>query len=144
MKSVTPLSLFSVFLFIIASSNLAIAQERISGVVANKNTAEPIPFATVLIGENYGVVTNGEGDFSLNVSAFKATDSLVISSMGFQSKTIALKDFQQDTVFLAPEVTRLGAVFLQEEKLTARQVMDRVKKNLAKNYAFSQTEFTVF
>lgn len=144
MKIITPLTLLTTILLTVTSFSITQAQERISGVVVNKTTSEPIPFATVLIGENYGVVTNGEGDFSLNISAFQATDSLLFLSMGFQSRSIALKDFQQDTVSLSPEVTRLDAVFLQEEKLTARQVMERVKKNLAKNYAFTQTQFTVF
>ncbi len=134
---------FSLVLLFFAISPAAHAQ-AVSGVLVDQNTGKTIPFADVQIGEHYGVITNIEGDFIVNVAGFQPTDSLVFSSMGYRQKAIALKDYKQDTVFLSPRVNQLATVYLTGKELTPRQVIDSVRAHLTDNYDFSGTQFTVF
>jgi len=44
------------------------------------------PFATVkIIGQTNGSVTDGEGNFILRISSLKNTDTIIISSVGFEN-----------------------------------------------------------
>ena len=115
-----------------------------SGTLVDKSTQETIPFATVQLGENYGVITNQEGNFNINTMGFVENDSLVFSSMGYETKSISLKDFKQDTVYLIKNVEELGQVLLLEKNLTAEEIMIKVNENLEKNYGNSLTKSTVF
>src|SRR5699024_1202227 len=102
------------FLLILLSAS--VFSQTLSGTLIDKKTDRPIPFADVQIGQNYGVVTNSEGNFRIKTTDFSAKDSLRFSSMGYREKTIALKDYEGNRVYLVPQVQELGAVFLQGEK----------------------------
>lgn len=141
MKKVAPRSLLVTVLFIFSFSSFA---QSISGTLVDKNTGKTIPFATVQLGEDYGVVTNQEGDFIINTKNFKPADSLIFTSMGYERKAIVLKDYKKDTVYLKPNITKLEEVYLMGKELTARQVMDSVKKYVDENYDFSYSGFKVF
>ncbi|HET8838842.1 MAG TPA: carboxypeptidase-like regulatory domain-containing protein [Flavobacteriaceae bacterium] len=133
-------SIFTAFLLFSAAASA----QNVSGTLVDNSTQKTIPFATVQLGENYGVVTNQEGNFSINTAGFSEKDSLIFSSMGYDRKAIALKDFENGTVYLTKNVEELGEVLLLDEKLTALEVMEKVNENLAKNYNDSLIHFTVF
>lgn len=118
--------------------------QSVSGTVLDKQTRETIPFATVQIGENYGVVTNQEGDFEIKTAGFSPTDSLIFSFMGYERKAIAIKDFTQKEIYLEKNVQELDEVLVMTQQLTAMEVMQKVVENLDKNYDNSLTGFTVF
>lgn len=118
--------------------------QSISGTLIDKKTNETIPFATVQIGEDYGVVTNQEGDFNINIANFQPTDSLVFSFMGYDRKAIAIKDFEDGKVYLEKNVEQLDEVLLMNRELTAMEVMEKVNEKLEENYGDSLMHFTVF
>src|SRR5690606_970407 len=97
-KSLTILCLFgSIY------SNFA---QQVAGKVLTK-TNEPIPFATIQIGPNYGVITNEEGSFSIETEGFKASDSVYISCLGFERKGLVLEEFSSKTYKLDEQVNEL-------------------------------------
>lgn len=122
----------------------SVSAQNTVGVLLEENTNKPIPFATIQLGEHYGVVSNIEGSFSINTKNFSPSDSLIFSSMGYVRKAIALKDFQQDTVFLTQNTQQLSQIFLSNKKLTPLEIMQKVNENIEKNYTSSLTQFTVF
>lgn len=68
----------------------ALAQSAINGTVVSAQDGEPIIGATVKVkGSAQGVVTNLEGQFSINA---KAGTTLVFSYVGMQTKEAAAKN----------------------------------------------------
>lgn len=133
-------SIFAAF-FLLSSFSYA---QSISGTLLDQKTDKTIPFATVQLGEDYGVITNQEGFFNISTKNFTQNDSLILSSMGYHRKAIALKDFEEDSIYLTQNIEQLDAVLLLDEKLTVTEIMNRVNENLKKNYDFSLTKLTVF
>lgn len=96
------LFLLLILLFI---SSLAIAQSTtISGVVADKQSDEPIPFAAVTFRKDgRGALTDSLGKFSLYTGGILATDTLEINSVGYKIVRIpfnTLRDSAQIVVQL--------------------------------------------
>jgi len=134
----------SLLLFLILTPSYLFSQS-VSGLVMDTETKETIPFATVQIGENFGVITNGEGIFEINTERFSAKDSLSFSFMGYEKQQIALKNFnKKDTVFLKQSVNTLDKVYLIDKNLNPETIIYSVKANLAKNYPKTTQKLTAF
>ncbi|MFL5744195.1 MAG: TonB-dependent receptor domain-containing protein [Niastella sp.] len=104
-------------MFTIAASS----QTTISGTVRNSTNKEVIPFATVSIkGSNAGTFTNDKGSFKLTTShALPLT--LVVSSVGFAAKDVAVSSAGAIDVDLEPG-SSLGA----EVVVSASRVPERI------------------
>jgi len=136
----TYLPLVLTFLFF-----LPLTAQNLSGSLFSKETNKSIPYASVEIGKNYGVITNNEGEFQINVDRFTEKDSLRFSSLGYQSTRIALKDFVQDTiVYLKEDVSELEDVYLINKKLSPQEIMAKVNENLAENYKYNLRQYDLF
>lgn len=96
---------------IILFSQLCNAQKNI--VVVDKETNEPIPFASLKFTDSEkGIYTNEKGVFSLeNIK----TDSLEISYLGYKTQIVLTTNIT-DTLKLVPKPTVLSEVFLTTEK----------------------------
>src|SRR5690554_7535828 len=141
MDEASSIKIFAILFFF----SVAISQaQSISGTLIDKQSHQAIPFATVQIGENHGVVTNQEGDFEIRTAGFSPTDSLVFSFMGYERRAIALKDYAQKEIYLERNVQELDEILLMTQQLTAMEVMEKVVQNLDKNYDNSLTGFRVF
>ncbi len=134
------------FLNLLVLFSLSISfSQTLTGTLLSKDTEESIPFATVRIGENYGVITNTEGRFSIVVNQFKPQDSLEFSSMGFKTLKLALKDFKdKQNIYLETAVNELGEVFLKDESLSARELIDKFLENRENNYTSEANSYNVF
>ncbi|SHE98745.1 CarboxypepD_reg-like domain-containing protein [Psychroflexus salarius] len=125
-------------------TSLSFAQ-TLTGTLLSQDTKESIPFATVRITKNYGVITNTEGNFSIVVNQFTTKDSIEFSSMGFKTKRIAIGDFKNNQkVILETAVNELGEVFLKDQSLTGRELIDKFLKNKNKNYATKANSYNIF
>ena len=134
----------SLLLFLILTPSYLFSQS-VSGLVMDTETKETIPFATVQIGDNFGVITNGEGVFEINTERFSTKDSLSFSFMGYEKQQIALKDFnKKDTILLKQSVNTLDKVYLIDKNLNAETIIDSVKANIAKNYPKTTEKLTAF
>src|SRR3954452_24479297 len=96
--------LFSLLILLLISS-LAMAQSTsISGIVSDRQSDEPIPFAAVTFRKDgRGTLTDSLGKFSLYIVGVQASDTLEINSVGYRIVYIpfnALKDSIQITVQL--------------------------------------------
>ena len=81
--------------FLIAGFNtLAFSQMTIAGRILSKNEEGTIPYATVGVkGKNAGTVADSKGRFRLFFPRFvKQTDTVVISSIGYYSLELPVKD----------------------------------------------------
>ncbi|WP_338734068.1 carboxypeptidase-like regulatory domain-containing protein [Mangrovimonas cancribranchiae] len=131
---------FSLLAFL--CSIFSFAQE-ISGKVLS-DSKEPIPFATVQIGDGYGVITNEEGNFSINKTNFKETDSVKISCLGYEKLGMLVKDFSSSNYTLKEQVNELSEVYLTNRNLSVDSIMYYVNQNISKNYNTSQVDYNIF
>ena len=112
------LAALSLLLFITIAAS---SQTTISGTIRNSTNKEVIPFATVSIkGSNAGTFTDDKGSFKLTTShALPLT--LVVSSVGFASKDVAVSGAGSIEVNLEPG-NSLGA----EVVVSASRVPERI------------------
>lgn len=108
-------SLF-VILFLLAPSQLLIAQKIISGRVGIAKTGEPLPAAHIIIKDTYkGTIANPDGEYQIQIDAFPAV--LIARFLGFESKEITIYEHTESPVdFLLEEsVAELGEITVSGE-----------------------------
>lgn len=131
MQHITSISFILIFLF-----PFSLFAQNLSGTLIVKKTNESIPYASVQIGNNYGVVTNNEGKFQINIDHFSNQDSLYFSSLGYKGKRIAIKDFQQEMkIYLTEGVNQLDNVYLVDSDTDVNKIIEKAKNNIYKNYS---------
>ncbi len=118
--------------------------QSVKGTLIDQETQDVIPFATVQIGDDYGVITNAEGVFNINTERFTKNDSLLFSFLGYESQKIAIKDFNNDILGMKPIVNTLGNVYLINNNIDPLKILDSVKANIPRNYRGSNTKLTTF
>ena len=117
--------------------------QTIRGKVSTAND-NPVPYATIQIGDNYGVITNEEGNFSIDIDGFKAEDSVAISCLGFEKSMLLLKDFSEKNYILKEQINELSEVFVTNKNLGIDSIMYYVKTNIDKNYNYKGNEYNIF
>jgi hypothetical protein len=108
--------------------------QTITGKIVDTNK-NPIPYTTLQIGPNYGVITNEEGVFNLEVEGFLDSEVVTISCLGYKSQDYKLSDFKAKTYVLEEAISELSEVFLTNKILSIGEILENVRANLSKNYA---------
>jgi hypothetical protein len=131
----------SLFAFLITS---AIFGQSLTAKVVDTNN-NPIPFATVQTDKNSGVITNEEGYFTISLEDTPSND-LTFSCLGFASRSIAIEDItnNNNTVILEEYIDELGKVFLSTSKPNADEIIQKVNRNLSKNYKHDNQNLQFF
>jgi len=119
-------------LFYLLIPFLSFSQYQVSGVLTDKKTNEPLPFATVLIDQYNGTVTNIDGEFILKSK--NKISKIHISYIGYDDKTIQLsKNNQFLKIPLTPNVESLNEVVITSKENPALQIIRNAIKNKDKN-----------
>ena len=138
-KKFTFLTLISVVLL-----SLNTKAQSLSSRVLDSSTQKPIPYVTVLL-KGKGVITNEEGHFTFLLDeSIKATDSLHISCMGYESLGKPISQFTENTIYLKPKAIELREVIVSNKNYTADEIIELVEDNLEKNYSNDLTKKRVF
>ena len=107
---------------------------EIKGELKEAN-GSPIPYATIQYGEEKGVISNDEGRFRFLLDQFpKETDSLKITCMGFESKTLPLLGFRDSSIVLSSKTIDLKGVYVFDNPLTVEEIIEKVQENIPANY----------
>lgn len=109
--------------------------------VLDAGTKEPIAYANVLYADNRGVVTNEEGYFSFTTAS--KPELVKISSMGYELLELQPEQMKE-TLFLVPASIELKEVFLSNKNLSAKEIIKKVKEEVANNYDLSLSKKRVF
>ncbi len=139
-------SIIKYLIALLVTFNLGqLSAQSYSAQLLDKKTNTPIPFATIQYGTHRGVITNEEGvfNFTLRTKA-TATDSVYVSSMGYEKMAFALQPQLDSIIYLAPKVFELKTVFLSSNPLDAEDIIEKVKENLAENYKVSLSKKKIF
>ncbi|WP_297764236.1 carboxypeptidase-like regulatory domain-containing protein [uncultured Muriicola sp.] len=116
------------------------------GVVIDSETNKPLVFATLTVeGTNISTVTNTEGNFLLKVPTNIQSESLIITFLGYGTKTVSLASLQEDNNKISMDVL---VTELPEVKISVpREAVILVKetlRNKGKNYLIDPTVMTAF
>lgn len=127
---------FTVFSTIVLSQN----QITLKGLVKDSLSQEPLAFSYVTVNEiAFGTVTNGDGEFLLNIPSEYQTKSIVFSYLGYKRKCLKVSQLQQMdplVVSLIEDVTQISEVIIKpRKKISAKQLLKKVIKNIEVNYA---------
>ncbi|HEU0110657.1 MAG TPA: DUF5686 family protein [Flavisolibacter sp.] len=108
--------LFSVFLLFIF--NTAFAQTyTVSGIVIDADTKDPVPYASVFFKGGKGVTADSTGHFEISTS--RILNQLVISYIGYKSKTVSIRVGVDQTINVELEIDEskdLGNVVIKSKK----------------------------
>jgi len=113
----------------------------IEGYVYDAEKKEPIPFATIKVkGWAKGVITNRNGSFKVPGKFAQFNDTLVVSSMGYDTKVVSLQQMmikELNVVFLEPHVYGLDEAVVygeKKKKLSARAIVRKAIRSIPENY----------
>jgi hypothetical protein len=133
------LTILSILIFSYANA------QSFSAKVIDRDTKEPISYATIETGLYQGMVSNEEGEFTFLLENVKQPqDSIYISYMGYETKGLVFEENEGITIALLPQLYELKEVFLTTELLTIKEIIERVKDNLDKNYTSILTKKKIF
>jgi CarboxypepD_reg-like domain len=120
------------FLFFISIMLNANAQ-KLSGVIKDANTKEPIAFVSITVkGSNTGTVTNEQGEFSINAPL---PTILVITHLSYHTREVSINDGALFIMVLKPEVIQLPEVSVGNPALAIiRSAAERAGKTAHNEY----------
>ena len=119
--------------------------QTLSARILDSISKEAVPFATVQFADNSGVISNGEGQFSIILDKkIVETDSLIISCMGYKTYKTPIGQFKDSIVVLTPQNIELKNVVVTNKNYSAEEIIDLVKENIDKNYNTSITKKRLF
>lgn len=103
----------------------------------------PVPFASIVIAhKKRGAISGDDGMFNISTKKLKQTDEIIISSVGWESKTLTLKDLlNSPTVALTAShallgevvVTRVGGAVACRKPSKKDTVATKIKELLSPN-----------
>ncbi|MEP6004708.1 MAG: carboxypeptidase-like regulatory domain-containing protein, partial [Maribacter dokdonensis] len=115
----THLLFFTFFVFTILNTSA----QNLSANVLDSITQQPIPYATVQLKEK-GVITNEEGNFNFILNeTIQESDSLIISSMGYETLAKPISKFTSARILLVPKAIELREVIVSNKNYTADEII---------------------
>ncbi|MFK7814378.1 MAG: carboxypeptidase-like regulatory domain-containing protein [Maribacter sp.] len=123
------LFLFSVSLF---------AQNSAEGIIKDSETNEPIPYVNIgIVKKDRGTVSTNEGKFELEIPSNLMNDTIKLSTIGYQSKSMLARDFitvlkVNSIIKLLPEIMELDEVVVTNKNLKEKIFGNTTKKKIFK------------
>lgn len=131
---------YYLLLFFILSFQQVFGQFVLKGKVIDSSTGDPVPYASVTIGYSQGTACNSHGIFILKANGVSTNDTLIFSSIGFNSTAIIVKDFLASkikTVKITPKNYQITEVTVTGEKIKKGKLYGITKKR-------SNSTFSIF
>lgn len=127
------------YLIIIAFGYSVNAQTEVKSKVTDFLTYMPIENANVYIkNTTIGTVTNTDGRFVLNVPERHVNDTLIVSSIGYESFKVVISEFEDEEIFLEEDIASLDEVVVVAETRpkTGNDIMLRALEELPENLPY--------
>ncbi|GAA4293717.1 hypothetical protein GCM10023163_11140 [Aestuariibaculum suncheonense] len=119
------------------------AQETLKATILDSLSQKPVPFATISTSNNFGVISNENGEFQINLNN-KNDISLTIQCLGYENKSISASKFKDSLIILRPKSIELDEILVSNKHYTAEEIIEKVKENLLQNYSTEVTKSTLF
>ncbi len=107
------------------------AQIRISGKIIDRDSRQPVPFASIgIVGTTQGTSSNIDGEFSLVIPE---NTSIKISCVGYASVVIS-NPAQMKLIELTPYSIELQEIVITSKSVNPQMVVRRAMASIRKNY----------
>ncbi len=116
------------------------------GEILQEGSSKPLALASVSIAEtNISTVSNVEGEFLLKVPLSQEDSNVVVSFLGYESKTIPLRELNKNNnrIYLQISITQLQGVNINAPK-NAEALVREVMNKRGDNYLKDPTVMTAF
>ena len=120
--------------------------DQFRGEVIDSDTKKPLVFASLTLKEsNISTITNTEGQFSLKIPEDVADGSVIVSFLGYKTKTISLASFKNgnNKILMDISITELPEINISVPKNAEALVKETLKKK-GENYFDDPTLMTAF
>ncbi|PVX50991.1 carboxypeptidase-like protein [Balneicella halophila] len=123
-----------VLLTVLIFSSIKAENKIYTGRVEEAGGENPVPFAMLIIKNTlYGVQADENGDYVLDLPAGYEQDSIVVSSLSYKEKTIAISDLMKNQLIkLELDSNVLGEVVIYP--INPYELLEKAAKNRAKNH----------
>ncbi|WP_299553929.1 carboxypeptidase-like regulatory domain-containing protein [Seonamhaeicola sp.] len=136
--------IFTVLLGLL-SITFSFSQASVSSKLVDATTQKPIPYATISFNKKSGVITNTDGEFQMYLNSDPTLkDSLFISCLGYETKSIPVLNFNESMVLLSQKSIELEEVLVSNKNYTVEEIIEKAYENLATNYAFNYNKSKLF
>lgn len=128
-----------IYLILVLLSSASYAQKTpMKGRVLETHSGEPIPFTNIGVqGTHFGVATDENGYFSIDVPNAYLQKTLAVSAIGYRNKTFVVREVAGKDIVritLDKEVYSFDAVDIRGQSLVAFRVVSDAIKHITKNY----------
>ena len=136
---------YIIALTIICLTSFSIYAQNITVKLIDSKTENPVQFASIKTGKYSGVISNDEGYFTI-LTEDKKLESIAISCLGYQNKTISIKKIRDLDLIINLEqaINQLGEVYISNKTPNADSIVTKVKSKLAINYSNNLNKYTIF
>jgi len=120
------------------------SQISLQGHVLQMQTNQGLASATVVVSSTReGVITNTSGAFSLNCLSCALEDSLTVSHIGFETKTLAIRDFISSSkrIFLEKTSYQIMEVSLESDFDIYKKLYSLIQKKRKENTSYKSKAF---
>lgn len=120
--------------------------KQYKGEIVDSETKKPLVFASLSIAEsNISTITNTEGEFNLKVPENSNSQQVIISFLGYKTKTISLSQLSatKNKIFMEVSILELSGVDLSVPKDPKTLVLETLAKK-GQNYFENPTLMTAF
>ncbi|WP_168731224.1 carboxypeptidase-like regulatory domain-containing protein [Robertkochia marina] len=119
---------------LVLGTSLFTKAQSVSGKIVDE-AQNPVPYATIQMGDRYGVISNIDGEFTLVVREPAETDTVIISYLGFESLKIPAVQFTEKTYVLKEQVTELDEVLVSNKQLSPEEIIAKMLDAAPQLYA---------
>lgn len=118
---------------------------QVKGEIVDKSTADPVPSASIFIeGSSVGTVANMEGEFVLKIPRSYMNESVVISSMGYESLVVGIDQFNKEQNLVKLKVIPIPLEEVTIVNLDARYLVAEAIEKIRNNYSVQPLMVTTF
>ncbi len=121
---------------------------KIKGKVIDKQTSEPIIYAAIgLVGTFVGTVSNNDGEFELKIPTGLSYDTVLISAVGYVTKTLSIKENAGKSDVLVDLVSRefqIQEIDVTAKSLYFQKIIKEAVNHLETNYIQMPFNYDVY
>lgn len=111
-------------------------QINVVGTISSTQTDRPLPYVNIgIYNKDKGTVSNENGEFELYIPDTYINDTIKISSIGFETKVFAVKDFikiisENGNLSLSEKEIELQEVLVSNKKLKEKVIGNKTKSRM--------------
>jgi len=135
-------SFIFILLYLILSVSLYAQETKI--FIGNKKSKLAIAYAQVFLDNHIIGFSNSKGMLDLGIKDLNKSDSIKLTAIGYKANFISIEKLtHKDSIFMEEEIQTLESVFIVDKALTAREIIEKTKKNILKNYKLDSLNFKI-